>query len=275
MHNSKPIFSIVIANYNHGEFFEKAILSILNQSCQDFELIIIDGGSTDNSVNIIKKYEAKLAWWISEKDKGQSDAFNKGFGKAKGEFFFWLNADDVLLPDSLEKAIKVISKYDNIEWFAANTIFFDVNGIITKCTNGPSWNNFLFKNAPITIYGPTSIFSKKIFDKVGGFDESLYYGMDTDLWLRFRSAGYKFKRIPAYFWGFRIHKDSKTSHSFSEKPSKSYSAERKRILKKNKINYIKRKIFFQQIYKIFSGLYLKSLIDTHKYKGNFIKNINI
>ena len=93
---NKPLLSIVIANYNYGRFLEEAIQSVLSQSCNDYELIIVDGGSTDNSVEIIKKYEDKIAWWVSEKDKGQSDAFNKGFAHAKGKYLTWLNADDIL-----------------------------------------------------------------------------------------------------------------------------------------------------------------------------------
>ena len=81
-----PFLSVIIANYNYGRFLGEAIRSVLSQSCDDFELIVIDGGSTDDSVRVIKQYENRISYWVSEKDKGQSDAFNKGFAKASGRF---------------------------------------------------------------------------------------------------------------------------------------------------------------------------------------------
>ena len=103
MNYMSPFFSIVMANYNSGHYIERAIQSVLSQSCKDFELIVVDGGSSDESVDIIKKYTDKLSWWVSEPDKGQSDAFNKGFSHATGRYYTWLNADDLLLPNVLEK----------------------------------------------------------------------------------------------------------------------------------------------------------------------------
>jgi GT2 family glycosyltransferase len=133
----------------------------------------------------------------------------------------------------------------------------------------------LFKNAPINIYGPTSIFSKKIFDEIGGFDESLHYGMDTDLWLRFKNKGYKFKRLHSYFWGFRIHKDSKTSHAFEEKQSHAFLKESNAIRLKNNVSYTKKGILLQKVYKLLDGSYLKSFFDTKKLKFKDVLKINL
>lgn len=221
---SNPMFSIVIANFNSGKYLEECILSIITQSIDDFELIIIDGKSQDNSIDIIKKYSNKLSYWISEKDNGQSDAFNKGFSKAKGEYYFWINADDILLPNSLEYAKKEILKNTKVKWISANTIFCDENGLIKKCSVGPKWNSFLIKHNPIYVHGPTSIFHKSLFEEVGGFNVSLHYTMDTDLWYKFYNNGHKFKKINEFFWVFRVHVDSKTSHSFSQKPNNDYKS---------------------------------------------------
>jgi len=272
MNNKTPLFTIVIANYNHGEFIEAAIQSILNQSCQNFELLIVDGGSTDGSLEIIKKYADKLSWWVSEKDNGQSHAFNKGFAKAKGEFYLWVNADDLLLPFSLEIAKESINKYPKQKWFVANTIFIDENNKILNCAKGPVWNDFFIKNGVIYVYGPTSIFHKSLFIEVGGFDESLYYTMDTDLWMRFKNNKYKFMRIPKYFWAFRIHKGSKTSHSFSNPPSEDFKTEQHLISKKNNHIYKTSSLYKQRFFKLFTGIFFQSGIDSLKYKGKEINS---
>jgi len=273
MFNKPPLFSIVIANYNGGKFIEQAIQSILSQSNPDFELIIVDGGSTDNSVEIIKKYQHKLAWWISEKDSGQSNAFNKGFAKAKGEFYFWVNSDDLLLPKSLEYAKNAIHKYPDFKWFCANTIFITNKNEIIKCSRGPGWHDFVIENGPIYVFGPTSIFHKELFDETGGFNDELHYTMDTDLWMRFKNNNYKFKRIDRYFWSFRIHKFSKTSHSFSGSPNENFRKEQILISKRNNHPYTRVGYYLQNILKIIGGTYLLAKYDTMQLKGKQINEI--
>ncbi|MFA5329308.1 MAG: glycosyltransferase family 2 protein [Prolixibacteraceae bacterium] len=273
MLQSTPLFSIVIANFNHGKFLEEAINSVLTQNEQDFELIIVDGGSTDNSLQIIEKYSNRISWWVSEKDNGQSDAFNKGFSKAIGQFFFWLNADDLLMPKSLEYAKNEINKYPNQLWFAANTIYFSEHGIIKKCVRGPNWRNFLLSNSPIYVYGPTSIFHRNIFETVGCFDVNLNYTMDSELWLRFKIKGFRFRRIHRYFWGFRIHENSKTSHTLSSKPNNVYLQEQEYIYNKHNTRNTKFGMRKQMIFKILFGYYLLSFIDSINLKGKNISKL--
>ena len=270
-----PTFSIVIANYNSGQYLEQAILSILNQDCKDFELLIVDGDSTDNSLEIIKKFKNNLSWWVSEKDNGQSNAFNKGFAKAKGDFFFWINADDLLLPGSIQLAKASIEKYPNYKWFAANTIFITKENAISKCSRGPKWHNYFINNGLIYVFGPTSIFHKTLFYEVNGFDESLNYTMDTDLWLRFKNNNHRFKRINRYFWAFRIHELSKTSHSFTEAPNKNIQKERDYIYKKNKHQLKKSGYFKQSVLKILSGTFLRSKYDTIIFKNKEVDKIEL
>lgn len=275
MNNKTPFFSIVMANFNGDRYLEDAILSVLEQSCQDFELIIIDGASTDNSVSIIKKYDKRLAYWVSEKDKGQSDAFNKGFARAKGFYYFWLNSDDLLLPGSLDFAKIFINKYPNFKWFAANTVFINESNIILSCARGPDWRDFFVKNGVIYVYGPSSIFHRDLFEEVGGFDLNLYYTMDTDLWMRFKNKGYKFKRLSYYFWSFRIHIDSKTSHSFYESPNSAFKEEQKFIEFKNNHFYFKTSYLKQIFLKLFSGSYLVSKLDSLIFRGKDVNCVKL
>ena len=110
-------FSIVIANYNSGKYLEDAILSVIKQNYPKVQLIIIDGASTDNSMDVIRRYDKDIDYWVSEKDQGQSDAFNKGFRQAKYEWLFWLNADDFLLQDSLfslDKEMRRLLAYNKL-----------------------------------------------------------------------------------------------------------------------------------------------------------------
>ena len=110
-------FSIVIPSYNQGEFLERTLLSVINQGVET-EIIVIDGGSTDNSVEIIKKYEDKIAYWVSERDRGQSHALNKGFAKATGDIFGWQNSDDIYMPGAFKKVLEVFEKFPDIHHLA-------------------------------------------------------------------------------------------------------------------------------------------------------------
>lgn len=228
----EKILSIVIANYNYGRFLETAIRSVLDQNNDQIELIVVDGGSSDESVDIINRYSSRLAWWVSEKDKGQSDAFNKGFAHANGRYLTWLNADDVLVPGCLDKIIDTMRAHPECEWFTGNFFRFTEDGRVTVVGWGPNYYpHFLQRrNSPIVVYGPTSFFSKKIYDEVGGINNDRHYIMDTDMWMRFIVRGIKQCRIRCFCWGFRMHEASKTAefgdHSVSPETFAKISSER-------------------------------------------------
>jgi len=105
-----PKISIVIPSYNQGQYLEESILSVIDQKYPDLELFVVDGGSTDNSVNVIKKYAQHLKWWVSEKDKGQSEAINKGFARATGDIISWLCSDDLYTPGTFHKVASYFSQ---------------------------------------------------------------------------------------------------------------------------------------------------------------------
>jgi glycosyltransferase involved in cell wall biosynthesis len=210
----KPFLSIVIANYNYGRFLETAIRSVVEQDGFDqCELIVVDGGSTDNSVEIIKKYEDKISWWVSEKDKGQSDAFNKGFSRATGKILTWLNADDVFFAGALRKIVDSIEKNPTCEWFTGNMVRFLQTGEVVEIGWGPHVYPTIFqrRNSPVVAFGPSTFFSRRIFQLAGGVDERLHYVMDPALWKKFMKLGIKQCRLNFFCWGFRMHEVSKTA----------------------------------------------------------------
>lgn len=237
---SNALLSVVIANYNYGRFLEDAIKSVLNQSVDGkVELIICDAASTDDSVQIIKKYANGLppntelpdtqhqsrnnsrliTWWCSEKDGGQSDAFNKGFSHAHGKFLTWLNADDVMAYDAIEKLSAAVSHHPECEWFIGGCCWLDPSLKIVLCTRARPLSRIRASGGDIQAYGPSSFFSRELFERVGGYvDERFHYMMDIELWNRFyHQGGASYQILPGYVWGFRMHPEAKTSgHRFAE-----------------------------------------------------------
>ena len=234
-----PLLTIVIANYNYGRFLEEAICSVLSQLGEksegvragDVELIVVDGGSTDNSVEVIKKYENRIAWWVSETDGGQSNAFNKGFGHANGKYLTWLNADDVLVPGALVAIVGCIRKHPACEWFTGNAYRFTEDRKVCEVCWGPhvypSW--LQRRHSPVVVFGPSSVFARDLWLRVGKIDEDIHLMMDTDLWIRFMIMGVKQRRINHFIWAFRMHADSKTAeygdHKLSDARRKQFADE--------------------------------------------------
>lgn len=206
--------SIVIATYNYGRFLEQAIKSVLAQNRPDVELIVVDGGSTDNTVEIITKYSNEISWWVSEPDKGQSNAFNKGFAHAHGKFLTWLNADDILLPGTVDAVERSLKSCPGAAWATGNFLRFDSDsGRITQAPWGPHVWPFAFQRNgfPIPSFGPTTFWSRESYNKVGSIDEDNHYTMDVDYWKRLTMSGYKQVRVNHCCWAFRMHEESKTA----------------------------------------------------------------
>lgn len=272
-----PLFSIIIANYNHGQFIESAIKSVLNQSCKNFELIIVDGGSSDDSLDIIKRYSDPISWWCSEKDQGQSDAFNKGFAHAKGRFGCWLNADDKMMPGALQAVEEIVIRRPDTKWIAGSTVFIDEHDNVIWCSQSmrrltPPYKWFAIP----TVNGPSSFFLIEKLRTLGGFDVSLHYSMDIDLWQRFYASGMKPNFIGHYLWAFRVHEDSKTSgRLLTGRSTQEHSSEGKLVL--DRYDHRERRyrlgIKIVKALKLFSGTYIRSYYDTLRYKNKSISEI--
>jgi glycosyltransferase involved in cell wall biosynthesis len=206
---SNPRITIITPSFNQGQFLEETILSIINQGYDNLEYIVIDGGSTDNSVEIIKKYKSQINYWISEKDSGQSDAINKGFSKATGDVITWINSDDVLLPGALEIVSDwYINSTINEGLIYGATLLFDEKGDKEKVVG---FTDSIFERslAGIAFPQPASFFKTTYLHKVGFLDLSLHYGMDYDLFARLALVC-NFTFIDFTFSKYRLHNSSKS-----------------------------------------------------------------
>ncbi len=208
-----PKISIVTPSYNQEKFLEATIRSVLLQCYPNLEYIIIDGGSTDRSVEIIKKYEFWLTYWISEKDKGQAHAINKGFAKATGKIFAWLNSDDIYLSNALSSVAEKFNQEDDRTGALVGIGHkVDETGrIVYTPPRGPelsfqsllSWRKSHFMQ-------PSCFFTSKAWEVCGLLDESLNYCMDIDLWLKMSQKFY-FEKLDIVLSHATAHQQAKTT----------------------------------------------------------------
>lgn len=222
---NKPFFSIITPSFNQGQFIEETIKSVFNQTFQDFEHIVVDGGSTDNTLKILKKYKAKYPdkfFYISEKDKGQSDAINKGMKMAKGEVLTWLNSDDYYPEYTLEEVYKVFNEKKDVFWLSGDYIVVNENG--KKIHSFVKYYKRFLRLLPFnpTIYianfinQPSTFFRKEIIKQVGYLNINYRYNMDYDYWLRMFTKGYKNFYLNKELSFFRIHSKSKSGYQYKE-----------------------------------------------------------
>lgn len=212
----KNKISIIIPSFNQGKYLEKSILSVINQKYENVELIIMDGGSTDDSVEIIKKYESYLYFWKSGKDNGQSSAINEGFNIATGKFKTWLNSDDILLPGSLSLLNTNINKFPDCRWFLGNLIWIDKNDSVLKVGKAKKYDRYFVNKGLFTSGGPSSFMREDLFREYGFLREDFHYMMDTEMWYRLAYHQESFVRLEKYIWALRIHEEAKQSgHNFN------------------------------------------------------------
>lgn len=210
--NDTPKISVITPSYNQGQFIEKTIQSVLGQNYPNLEYIIIDGGSTDDSVSIIKKYEKHLSYWVSEKDRGQSHAINKGFSKATGDIYYWINSDDYLLPGALE----LIGNYhwlDNLGAVVGIGHKVNLNNEIIYTPEYYEHINteklFQWTNKK-NFMQPACFFTQEAWIECGPLNEELFFCMDVDLWIKI-SKQFKIDRIKKELAHAYVHEHAKTT----------------------------------------------------------------
>jgi glycosyltransferase involved in cell wall biosynthesis len=211
---SWPRISIVTPSFNQGSFLEATIRSVICQEYPDLEYIIIDGGSTDGSVEIIQKYEKQLAWWVSEKDRGQTHAINKGFAKATGQIMAWLNSDDLYSPGALRRVAETFARHPTADMITGGWLSYTSSTgriiPVRPCGIGirPTPAIMLRRNA---YFGQHSTFwRRELWDRVGPLNESLHFAMDHEFFLRCVLAGARVRLDSEMLAIFRQHASQKT-----------------------------------------------------------------
>lgn len=211
-----PRICVVTPSFNQAPYLEKTILSVLSQDYPNIEYIIIDGGSTDGSVDIIKRYEDKLAYWVSEPDNGQTHALNKGFARATGDFFCWINSDDYFLDGAFKAFAETALQYPDADWFIGRIEEVDefevpIKNVSPRYNSQQEWYAFVAtRQFDVELQQPATFFSRRAWLAAGVLDESLRYVMDFDYWGRLAYLGYRPVFIDFDISAFRVHGNSKT-----------------------------------------------------------------
>jgi glycosyltransferase involved in cell wall biosynthesis len=202
-----PLVSIVINSFNQAAYLEQTILSVLGQSYTNIEILLVDGGSTDGSQEIIRKYVDRFAWWVSEPDHGQADGINKGLSRSKGELVAWLNSDDLYLPNTVEEVVQAWTDHPDAALFYGDVVAIDEKGkafnrIKIGAYQLPELMSFKIINQPAVFM------NRSVLKIAGNLNISYHYFLDHQLWLRF-AAGNDLVYIPRVWAQGRFHPQAK------------------------------------------------------------------
>lgn len=205
-----PLVSIVTPSYNQASYLEQTIRSVLEQDYPRIEYIVIDGDSTDGSVEIIRKYADRIAYWVSEKDQGQTDALNKGFAAAHGSILAWLNSDDTYKPGAVKAAVENLAAHPEIGAVYGDLDFIDENDRIIGKFPAAQTDLAKLRRGYVHIPQPATFFRAEHWRKVAPLDPTFYFAMDYDLWVRLAGIT-QLKYLPGSTWAnFRLHSGAKT-----------------------------------------------------------------
>lgn len=201
--------SIVVPSYNQGHFIERTIKSVLDQNYPDLEFWVMDGGSTDGTLDVLRRYADRLRY-VSEKDGGQSDAINKGWERCTGEVIGWTNSDDTYEPGSFEAVMKVFREHPEVDFVSGDCNVIDDEDYVLRTFKGGPFNiRDHIRMGFCHVYNQAAFYRRSLLDRVGGLDRSLYYAMDYDLFCRMGQTATPYY-IPQALGNFRLQRDAKT-----------------------------------------------------------------
>ena len=262
-----PLISIITPSYNQASYLDETIRSVLGQNYPDLEYIVVDGGSTDGSVDIIKKYADRIDWWVSEPDKGQAHAINKGLRRARGDYVAWLNSDDLYLPNAVKHAAEALKQNPDVTMVYGDGILIDSTRQILD------WHYYSSLNALDllcwkVLLQPTVFMRRSVLEQIGYLDLDYDLVLDHDLWIRFALQG-PILHIPEFWAAERTHPDAKTIASAA-----GFVDEAERLVSVYKNNPEFKQTYTLNTRRIAASLYTFSarrLIDSRQY-GKALRN---
>jgi glycosyltransferase involved in cell wall biosynthesis len=204
-----PKISLVTCSYQQGRYLGQAIRSVLDQGYPALEYLVIDGGSTDGSVDILRRYETALAFWVSEPDGGQTDALIKGFSRSTGEIMGWLCSDDLLLPGALRAVAAFFRAHPSVMAAYGNALWIDREGRFLRAKKEMGFSRFVFLHDHNYVPQPSMFWRRELYRAVHGLDPRFDLAMDADLWERF-SRVTRIAHIPRYLSCMRFYAEQKT-----------------------------------------------------------------
>jgi len=202
--NALPKVSIVTPSFNQASFLEQTLRSVLEQDYPNLEYIVIDGGSSDGSLEIIHKYADRLAYWQSQPDQGQTDAINQGFARASGEILAWLNSDDLLLPGAVSAAVRALQVHPEAAMVYGDALLINAEGKAIGKFPAAQTDYRKLRRGYVHIPQQASFFRADLWRQVGPLDVSFYFAMDYDLWVRLAALA-PLVYVPELWAAFRLH----------------------------------------------------------------------
>jgi glycosyltransferase involved in cell wall biosynthesis len=201
-------FSVITPSFNQAQFLEETILSVLGQGYEPLEYIVVDGASADGSVDIIRRYEDRLTYWVSEKDRGQTEAINKGLARATGDVVTWLNSDDLFAPGALHAAARYFAERPDVALVHGKTLLFG-EGFREQVKGAEPRDLRVRYLAGIPFPQPSSFFRRRVLEEQGYPAEAMHFGMDYDLFVR-AALNYELLAVDDLFSKYRLHNESKS-----------------------------------------------------------------
>ena len=214
--DSLPKISIVTPSFNQGEFIEETIKSVIGQGYGNLEYVVIDGGSKDNSVEIIRRYEKHLHYWVSEEDSGHGHALNKGFEKTTGEIMAWINSDDKYTPWAFNTVAEIFTLFPHVEWIVGINAWFNKNGSMIRAKREPkNIYDFLIGNGG-WVQQESVFWRRNLWDKAGGYISQNYkFMVDGELWTRFFLHADLYS-VESILGGYRSHASNRAGLNWQQ-----------------------------------------------------------